>query len=182
MNNRLFNLVGILSGLLWIWLNLNPAEFGYPGSYSYQGYELWNRLWPLALIGMGFGFHYFFKTIGLPAKKQAGIRLAFDAGFTMMVIGNVSEFWFFSDLPYGTLNLRVFSWILFLLGFLTVLIASAVFGFSVRGKKGFPQWLVLEFIATFALSLVLFFVDLTWAFALFGALSVAVGWLGFRKI
>jgi hypothetical protein len=54
---------GILGGLLWVGLALFPPEWGPPGTVGYAHYELWNRLWTPALLGMLIGFIGFFRMV-----------------------------------------------------------------------------------------------------------------------
>jgi hypothetical protein len=57
---QLLALTSILGGLLCVGLGFFPPEWGLPGTADYANYELWNRLWTLALLAMLLGFSGFF--------------------------------------------------------------------------------------------------------------------------
>lgn len=179
---RFLPLAGILGGLLWIWLGLVPPEFGFPGSTAYIGYELWNRLWTPALVGMALGFYGFFRNYPALPKSAFKAGRAFLVGFIMMILGNISEFWIFTNQPYAAgFNMRNLSWITFLLGLLVMIMAAAAFGLSIERNKSFPKWLPYTFIWTFALTLIFFFIEPGWGFMIVGFLCVAVSWLGLHQ-
>ena len=97
---RVLSVAGILGGALWIGLAFIPPEWGPPGSQAYVGYELWNRLWTPALLGMFLGF-LGFTIRSRPAFSPRAVTglVVLTAGLALMVAGNIAEFWIFSDLP-----------------------------------------------------------------------------------
>jgi hypothetical protein len=136
-------LLGITGSIAWISLILlMAAGWGPPGSGEYERYEANSQLWVFAFALMACGF------IGLSLRYRitAGSELGFTAilatvfGFVLMMAGNVAEFSFFTDLPYEAGNARMWSWLTFLLGFLTVLVALVLLGVWTRRHELLPRW------------------------------------------
>lgn len=175
---QVLGLLGLLGSLLWLGLNtfLSP-EWGPPGSSDYLGYETINRLWAPAFALMVCGFvglnqRYPLRDTGL---GRAGFRLAV-AGLALMIAGNIAEFWFFSELPYGALNARSWAWISVLLGMLALLIGAALLGVAGWRGRVLPVWGSALFVLVPPIFLLMFFterIDSAWL-ALAG-LSLAAG-------
>jgi hypothetical protein len=52
-----------------------------------------------------------------------------------MILGNVAEFWFFTDLPYGVDNSRSTAWSLFLVGSALLLLGIAALAFAAARRR-----------------------------------------------
>jgi hypothetical protein len=139
---QLLGSLGVLGSLFWLSLNtVFTAEFGYPGTANYLGYEAINRLWApaFALILCSY--------IGLyqryPLRRLRWGRIAFGLiviGLMAMMVGNVLEFWFFSNQAYAQVNGRNLSWIGVLLGLLAMLIGLLIVGLGNRKNGPLPRW------------------------------------------
>ena len=130
--NRWMGLAGVVGGISWILLqSVFGAEWGTPGTTAYSLYEFFNRLWllPLLLMGLGFVAVDQFQRQLRPQFSKLPIIVVI-VGFTAMIVGNVAEFWFFTDYPYGEMNARSYAWITFLLGMLIELVGLALLGWS----------------------------------------------------
>jgi hypothetical protein len=143
MNTRIIRLLGglgILGSLFWLSLNTILApDWGPPGSTRYLGYEAVNRLWALGFAGMLCG------CIGLGARYPlAQSRLGRVAhrcavgGLLVMIAGNITEFWLFSQQAYGELNVRNLAWIAVLLGRLAVLTGLCLLGITIWRQRFLP--------------------------------------------
>jgi hypothetical protein len=173
-------LLGITGAVAWISLIVvMAAGWGPPGSAEYERYEANSQLWAFAFALMACGF------IGLSLRYRitAGSPLGFTAitatvfGFVVMMAGNVAEFRFFSDLPYEGGNARMWAWLTFLLGFLTVLVGLLLLGLWTRRHEHLPRWagwvFLLALPATFvAGALSLYPVPLCLAALVVGTLTV----------
>lgn len=130
---RALCVVGVIGGIFVLALQtaLNPG-WGPPGSEAYDRYEQWNRLWPVGLVAMCAGFAGVYGAVGVTGNRLARVsmRLLLLA-FLMMVIGNVLEFWLYSNQPYGELNGRNISFMGFFMGVMLMLLASILFGVAV---------------------------------------------------
>jgi hypothetical protein len=145
---QVLGILGILGSLLWLSLNtIFSPDFGYPGSADYLGYQTINRLWApaFALILCGY--------VGLYQRNQLhrllGGRLAFGlivTGLAAMMAGNILEFWFFSDQPYGEINGRNLSWIGVLLGLLAMMIGLLILGIAIWRHGILRAWIGLVFL------------------------------------
>jgi len=173
-------LTGILGGLLWLGLALFRPEWGPPGTAPYGSYELWNRLWTPALLSMGAGFSALFLRLRPTLSRRArGSFIALLGGCALMVLGNVGEFWIFTDQPYegeGSL-IRLVSWLTYLFGALLLLSAAAAVGGALWRAAHLPRWLLLLFIGVLPLSIALMFLNMELAVQvpLAGGLSILVG-------
>jgi hypothetical protein len=136
----IFGVLGVLGSLVWLSLNtvLSP-DWGPPGSANYLGYQTVNRLWALAFALILCGY------LGLvqryPLRGVRGGRIGFGfivTGLIMMMAGNIAEFWFLTELPFGQLNMRACAWIGVLLGMLGLLIGAAVLGLAGWRQHAMP--------------------------------------------
>ena len=161
---RLLGLVGILGGLFWLALNtvLSP-DWGPPGSSSYLGYETISRLWAPAFAGMLCSF------VGLNGRYRLGAgrlsRFAYRltvVGLVVMILGNVAEFWLFTELPYGAMNARSLAWISVLLGWLTLLIGVCLLALAGLQRRLWPAWSGILLALALPASLVLIFTVTDW--------------------
>jgi hypothetical protein len=82
----------------------------------------------------------------------------------IMIAGNVAEFWFFTDLPYGALNARSWAWIAVLLGCLGLLASLALLGLAARRQHTLPVWASVLFGLCLPAWLALFFtlIEFNW--------------------
>ena len=172
--------LGIIGAAAWISLIvLMAGGWGPPGSSEYDRYEANAQLWAFAFALMAFGF------VGLSLRYKIGAAsplgrtatIAIVIGIVLMMAGNVAEFRFFSDLPYEADNARMWAWMLFLLGFLTVLLGLLLLGVWTRRQKLLPRWagwvFVLALPATFlAAAVSLYPVPLCLAAMVSGILTV----------
>ena len=173
-------LAGILGGLLWLILALFRPDWGPPGTAQYGSYELWNRLWTPALLGMGIGFSGLFRLLRVAHPRRArGSFLSLLGGCALMVLGNVGEFWIFTDQPYegeGSL-IRLVSWLAYLGGALLMLSALALIGVTLWRSAHLPHWLLLLFIIALPISVTIMFLNVEWAVQvpMIGGLSILGG-------
>lgn len=173
-------LIGILGGLLWLGLALFRPDWGPPGTPQYGSYELWNRLWTPALLGMGAGFGALFRQLRPALSRQAqGSFLGLLSGCALMVLGNVGEFWIFTDQPYegeGSL-IRLVSWLTYLFGALLMLSATVVAGVVLWRSAHLPRGLLLLFRMALPLSIAVMFLNMELAVQVpsIGGLSLLVG-------
>ena len=70
---------------------------------------------------------------------RVGYRAAVT-GLALMIGGNIAEFWFFTELPYGSLNARSWAWISVLFGMLALLIGAALLGLAGWRGRAVPVW------------------------------------------
>ena len=123
-------LAAIWGGVLWALWNAGlefVVGWGEPPSPAYARYEAYNRVMPviLPLLVAGLlGFHAAQKG-GHGWLRRAGLIIAL-IGFTLLLVGNVAEFWVFNTQPYGEANGRDNSWTLYLLGVFTLSIGSVL--------------------------------------------------------
>jgi hypothetical protein len=95
-----------------------------------------------ALWLMALGFAGLYRA--QPAAARPLVRLPFAlvcAGWAVMMIGTALEFWVFTDLPYGAMNARAWSWISVLLGMLGMLIGAVWWGRAAQRAAALPVWL-----------------------------------------
>jgi hypothetical protein len=175
--SRILGLLGVLGSLGWLSLNtfLSP-DWGPPGSSNYLGYETINRLWApaFALVLCG----YVGLDGRLPTAQTRAGRFGFRlvvGGLLLMMAGNIAEFWFFTDLPYGALNARSVAWISVTLGLLVVLIGLAFIGRAGGRQRSLPRWAAWLFILALPASLVLIFLWVEWMGLPFVAAGVVAG-------
>lgn len=173
-------LIGILGGLIWLGRVLVRPDWGPPGTAQYASYELWNRLWTPALLGMEAGFSALFLRLRPALSRRArGSFLGLLGGAALMVLGNVGEFWIFTDQPYegeGSL-IRLVSWLTYLCGALLLLSATAVAGVVLWRSAHLPRRLSLLFIGALPLSIAVMFLNMELAVQVpsIGGLSILAG-------
>jgi hypothetical protein len=176
MTQRLLHIVGILGGLMWIALPFFAPEFGEPGTAAYERYELWNRLWTPALLGIFLGLIGYFNSMqhkpnGIAAFFKNGILL----GLLLMIIGNIAEFWVYTDLPYNAgvaSGGRNVAWMTFFIGFLFMSLMSLLFGRMLLRDELFPKWLGFSFMLPLLLTIPLSFVNFSYGFTPIGITCV----------
>ena len=120
--------IGLFSlGCLSLFLLMSSEGFGVPGTSAYVSYEARSRLIPIPIallaIGVVAAYIHLRTTIGRLGHIAFFISLS---GVALMFIGNVAEFWFFTDLPYGAVNARSIAWSLFLVGSALLLLGIAL--------------------------------------------------------
>jgi len=126
---RLSGMAAMLGSVVWALcsVKLMFVQWGEPGSYSYENYEFYNRLLALSLPLLMAG------SVGLQASRgrrygwpgRLGFGLTF-AGFALVFIGAVGEFWLFTDQPYAIpWSGRAISYTTGFLGLLVLIVGSA---------------------------------------------------------
>lgn len=129
---RLSGLAAMLGGVVWALcsVRLMFVQWGEPGSYLYENYELYNRLLALSLPLLMVG------AAGLHASQRrsygrvgrVGFGLTFIA-FALVLAGAVGEFWLFTDQAYAIpWSGREISYTTGFLGLLLLIVGSALFG------------------------------------------------------
>lgn len=178
---RALAIAGIVGGVIWICLPFFSPEWGPPGSQDYLGYELWNRIWTPALVGMMLGFLDFYRVIRVDLPSVARVAwIILLVGFGMMVAGNVAEFWVFTAVPYnggGGPNIRDLSWMTFLLGFVLAHLGAMTAGLASLSGGGLPRWLAIAFAGCLPVMVGAAYAGLSWAGIPLGFLSVVAGHL-----
>lgn len=135
--------LGIIGAGAWISLvALMAGGWGPPGSADYDRYELNSQLWVFAFALMACGFMGLFLRYQIGAATALGRTAVVSVilGFVLMMAGNVAEFRYFSHLPYEADNARMWAWVVFLLGLLSVLAGSLLLGLWARRQKLLPRW------------------------------------------
>jgi hypothetical protein len=97
---------------------VGTVGWGAPGTAAYTEYETANRIMLVPLL-----VHLAGWVLELRSSPR-GATVAGAIGATMLVLGNVGEFWLFSAEPYSSAA-RLLSWSSFLLGALMSLPAFA---------------------------------------------------------
>ena len=122
---RIGGLVAVLGGVLWALWYVGASLVGS------GGYETYNRLMPAVLLLLAVGLLAFYA-----AQKRsrgwigrAGFVVAL-VGLLVMIVGNVMEFWAFSEEAYGPDTLRNSAWMAFGLGMLAFYVGTVLFGIS----------------------------------------------------
>jgi len=170
-------LLGVVGSLMWLSLNtVFSPEWGPPGSSDYLSYETVNRLWAPAfgLVLGGYWGLYGRYRLGEARLGRAGFGLVV-LGLAVMMAGNVAEFWFFSEQPYGALNARSFAWISVLLGWLTMLIGLAMMALAGLRRGRLPGWAAALLMAALPASVVLIFTVVEWMGLPFVAAGLTAG-------
>lgn len=175
---RVFGAIGIAGSLFWLALNtvLSP-DWGPPGSGSYLGYETINRLWAPSFAAMLAGYLGFFARYPLPGRLGRATQYTIVGGLAAMIVGNVAEFWFFTDLPYGALNARSLAWILVLLGMLSLLIGGALLGALGLRQRLWPAGASWALVLALPLTLLLVFTGQSLMFIALPLVSLLTGGL-----
>jgi hypothetical protein len=151
---QLLGLLGVLGSLFWLSLNtLFSADFGYPGSADYLGYETISRLWAPAFALILCGYLGLYQRYTLRRLRRGRISFGLIViGLVAMIVGNVLEFWFFSDQAYAQINGRNLSWMGVLLGLLAMLIGLLILGLGIWNNGLLPRWSGLVFILALPLT------------------------------
>ena len=123
-------------GCLSLFLLMSSGEFGLPGTSAYEAYEARSRLIPLPItlivIGVVAAYVHFRTAIGRLGHIGLFISLS---GAAFMILGNIAEFWFFTDLPYGDDNFRSTAWSFFLVGSALLLLGIAALVVAVARRR-----------------------------------------------
>ncbi len=126
--------------------NTNMIDWGTPGTAAYRTYEIFNRLMalPLACIGMGI--------VGMYLQQRRQLRvfgtvsfMVVLTGIALMLVGNIAEFWLFTDSPYAEGSPRNLAWAIFLVGVLLTVMGSVFIGLATWCAKVFPRWSAVIF-------------------------------------
>jgi hypothetical protein len=144
-------LCGVAGGLAWALLPLVAPESGATRAAE----ETFNRLWAPLLVLMGLGFLALRRR--LSDRRLIRISLTITlVGLTLMVAGNVSEYWVFHNLVHGD-PARDLSWMTVLLGWLIVAASGTVAGIGALVGRTTPvvAWSLVALLpATVALAAV----------------------------
>ena len=154
---QLLGILGVLGSLFWLSLNtIFSPDFGYPGSADYLGYQTVNRLWAPAFALVLCGYVGLYQRYALRRLRGSGVAFGLIVtGLVAMMMGNVGEFWFFSDQPYAQINGRNLSWMGVLLGLLAVLVGLLILGITIRRTGPIPRWSGLIFLLALPLTLLM---------------------------
>lgn len=154
---RLLLALGILGGATWIAYAFVPAECAPPTEAT----EVFcNRLWTPALFAIAVGFVGLWRwsdTLGWRAVSGALAIVA--AGGALMTLGNFLEYWLFASWPHEGPDgwLRGTLWMMVLLGWLSVLLASFAAGLLLLlGRRGGLRTMLLGAILVTAPCLTVF--------------------------
>lgn len=149
--------LGIIGAVAWISLiALMAGGWGPPGTAEYDRYEINSQLWVFAFALMACGFMGLFLRYRIGATTALG-RTAIVLvvlGFVLMMAGNMAEFRYFSHLPYEADNARMWAWVIFLLGLLSVLAGSLLLGLWARRQEHLPLWAGWAFLLALPATLV----------------------------
>ncbi len=176
--SRLLGVIGLAGALFWLALGtvLSP-DWGPPGSGNYLGYETINRLWAPSFAAMLAGYLGLFARYPLSGRLGRTARITIVGGLAAMIAGNVAEFWFFTDLPYGAINARSLAWILVLLGMLSLLIGGALLGWAGLRRRLWPPWASWALVLALPLTLILVFTGQSLMFIALPLASLLAGGL-----
>lgn len=179
---RWLAVAGVVGGSIWIGLRFFSPEWGPPGTAAYAGYELWNHIWAPAIVLMAAGFLGVRRSLA-PAHRRAartGLSILI-AGLVVMAIGNIAEFWVFTNVPYnegGGPNARDLSWMSFLVGALLGVIGATTAGLAMIVQRATPMWVSAPLALVLPATFVLGSIDMSWAGAPIGVAAVACGTFG----
>ena len=124
-------------GCIALFLLMSSSEWGAPGTEAYFIYEARNRLIPFLLILIALGIVAAYLTLRSNLGRLGHLSFIISvSGAALMLVGNVSEFWFFSSQPYGQVNARLVAWFSFLLGGLLLVVGLAIFMAAATRTKG----------------------------------------------
>jgi hypothetical protein len=173
--SRWLGAAAILGGLSWFVVDfLRRQQWGVPGMAGYETYEFANRLMPIPLLLMIAGLLGFYRW---QRSGRRGFYLGW-IGLGLMIAGNVAEFWFFTNQPYGAWNGRTYAWCTFLLGVLLLL--AGLFGLGWVGWRtgASPRWLNGLLVLVLPLEIATFFAQylLEVTAVLFILLGLVVMW------
>ena len=177
--NRALGLAGLLGGIGALLNNLSFPGWGNPGTLAYERYEAFNHRMELVLLLMTAGMLGFslsqwpvFGRLGRAATVPVFLGLA------AMLAGNVAEFWFFTEQPYGQANLRDAAWSLFVLGQLVQLLGSLALGLDAWRRRRLPRWIAILLLAWLPADIIAFFAGPLLTAA--GVITACLGaWLAF---
>jgi hypothetical protein len=156
--DRALAICGIVGGLVWAVLPIFAPESGATRTAE----ETFNRPWAPLLVLMGLGFLGLRRRLSDRRLIRVSLTIAL-VGLALMVLGNVSEYWLFHDLPYGN-PARDLSWMTVLLGWLIVMISGTVAGIGALVGRAMPSWVAWSLAALLP--------------ATIGLAAVAIGLLG----
>jgi hypothetical protein len=109
--------VGGFAATVWYFFGpLGSVGWGYPGTDAYLAYERANRLASVPLL-----IHVVGWTLLVRDRASRRVAAIGGLGSLMMVVGNVGEFWVFSEESYASVA-RNLSWLTFLLGALAAIV------------------------------------------------------------
>lgn len=135
METRLTRLGGLLAiggfaATVWyFYAPLGSVGFGYPGTEAYLAYERANRFASVPLLIHVAGWLLLVR--GRVSRRVAAIGAV---GSLMMLVGNVGEFWIFSEESYASAA-RNLSWLTFLIGVLVAIVGLvALIAMGVRRR------------------------------------------------
>jgi len=180
--DRWLDLAGVVGGSIWIGLRFFSPEWGPPGTAAYAGYELWNHVWAPALVLMAAGFLGGRRSDALAHRRAARAGLSIlITGLVVMAIGNIAEFWVFTDVPYnggGGPNARDLSWMSFLVGALLAAVGATAAGLAMVAQRTAPIWVSAPLALVLPATFLLGSIDMSWAGAPIGIAAVAYGTYG----
>jgi hypothetical protein len=109
--------VGGFAATVWYFFGpIGSVGWGYPGTEAYLAYERANRLASVPLLVHLAGWTLLVRDRG--SRRIAAIGAL---GSLMMLVGNVGEFWMFSEESYASVA-RNLSWLTFLIGALAAIV------------------------------------------------------------
>ncbi len=115
-------------GCIALFLLMSSSEWGEPGTDAYFIYESRNRIIPFLLILIALGIVAAYLALRSNLGRLGDLSFILSvSGAALMLVGNVSEFWFFSSQPYGQVNARLVAWFSFLLGGLLLVVGLTIF-------------------------------------------------------
>ena len=118
--------VGGFAATVWYFFGpIGSVGWGPPGTEAYLAYERANRLASVPLLIHLAGWTLLVRDPGL--RRVAAIGAL---GSLMMFVGNVGEFWIFSEASYASAA-RNLSWFMFLLGALGAIVGLVALAVSV---------------------------------------------------
>ena len=124
-------------GCIALFRLMSSSEWGAPGTEAYFIYEARNRLIPFLLILIALGIVAAYLTLRSNLGRLGHLSFIISvSGAALMMVGNVSEFWFFSSQPYGQVNDRLAAWFSFLLGGLLLVVGLAIFMAAATRTEG----------------------------------------------
>jgi len=138
---RMLAAMGLLGGITAVSLIIafSQTGWGLPGTSAYETYELLNRLMAFSLFLMSASWLGVVLIWPGGYGRYAAI-LAF-VGSLIMIAGNAAEFWFFSDLPYGSgSSWRNTAWSTFGMGSLLLDVGAVILGVAIWRSRWWPRW------------------------------------------
>jgi hypothetical protein len=109
--------VGGFAATVWYFFGpLGSVGWGYPGTEAYLAYERANRLASVPLL-----IHLAGWALLVRARVSRRVAAIGAVGSLMMLVGNVGEFWIFSEESYASV-VRNLSWLTVLVGALAAIV------------------------------------------------------------